>query len=489
LIVALFGVDGFGVITTYSETTDVTDVSVTDNIIEPLTTEGGRAFYVNPGVLNFTFQRNQITGKFGGRALAQAKNGLVEDNSIDGQGLGGRGLGSWGYPDADVWGHTTFRHNVFSGLTLGLSIIESNDVVAECNRFEENDTAVVILDNFGATNFDPTTIDLHTNSFLDSSTNGLDNSAITPGAVLAENNWWGCVAGPGNPGCDSVSGSADYTSFATSVPGCVSCSDDSQCGDGVACNGAETCNLLNSMCQSGTPVNCAPFADQCNDAACTEPSGTCVVTPKIDGFGCNDGDLCTSNDICQSGVCVGAGGSGDADNDGYCDLQENQAGCNPNDGKEIPVQPNVYSGGRLSRGGEVLLTYYAPADRTIHVGTDPSCATSGTCNLVSGFCTAGQVSDPCTTNADCNQPANTCRVVVNYAATPNLTLLKAFYKVRGTPKQDVLMSMFSPAKPGCSRKLDFVLPVNFKRAVWRVKASGTTGGKLRRDRDRVIYKP
>lgn len=480
------GDDGFGVITSYSETTDVTTVSVTDSIIVPLNAEGTRAFYINPGVNNFNFQRNTITGKFG-RALTQAKNGLVEDNTVDGLGLGGNGLGAWGYPDADVWGATTFRHNVFANLGTAISLFEANDVTVECNRFDSNTTGVAVFDGYGATNFDPTSIDLHTNSFLDNSSNAVANSAATPGNVLAANNWWGCVAGPGQPGCDSKAGAVTSAPVATSVPGCVGCTDDAQCSDGLACTGAETCNMA-GMCQSGTAVDCSGSADQCNDASCSEPSGSCVVTPKIDGFGCNDGSVCSSNDTCQAGVCVGSGGSGDADSDGYCDLQEQQAGCNPNDPQEIPPQANVYSGGRVNRGGEVLLTYRAPADRNVRVSSDASCATTAACSLGTGFCISGKVGDPCSSNAQCNQTAGTCRIVINYAATADLSLLDATVKSTGTPRQSIL-PLFTPATPGCSRKVDIAVPPAARSTIVRLRASGTTSGRLRRERDRIIYRP
>ena len=479
------GDDGFGVITTYSEGSDVTTVSVTDSIFEPLNAQGNRAFYVNPGVNNFNFQRNSVSGKFG-RSITQAKNGLVEDNTVDGQGLGGNGLGTWGYPDANVWGKTTFRHNVFTDLNTALSLFESNSVTVECNRFSSNATGVAIFDGLGTLNFNPTSTDIHTNSFLDNSSNGVDNSAATPGNVLAENNWWGCTAGPGQPGCDTKSGAVDSTPFATSVPSCVNCTDNAQCDDGLACTGTETCSL-GGMCQTGTPVDCSGSADQCNDAACSEPTGTCVVTPKIDGFGCNDGNTCTLNDVCQGGVCVGSGGAGDTDGDGYCDLQEQQAGCNANDPKEIPPQANVYSGGRITRGGEVLLTYRAPSDRNITVAGDPSCATVGVCSLGSGFCVAGKVGDPCSSNAQCNQVSGTCRLVINYAETPDLSLLEVSAKSTGMPRQD-LLSAFSPATPGCSRKVDVAVPPAARRTVLRLRASGTTSGRVRRDRDRIIYR-
>jgi hypothetical protein len=315
------GDDGFGFINTYAPANVTNSLTVADSIIEPLTTAGQRIFYVNPGVDAFNFLRNSVTGKFNGTALVQAQNGLVEDNEIDGQGLGGGGLGTWGYPDANVWGHTTFRGNIFTGLgTAAIAVFESNDVVVECNRFSDSNVGVRVSDGFGTPNFDPTTIDIHDNSFLDNATSGVSNLASTPGTISAGDNWWGCVTGPGNPGCDAVVGDVDVTPVATSAPACVSCSQDSDCDDGLTCTGAETCDTDTAMCQTGTPVDCA---DQCLTGVCLEPSGTCE--PVADGTVCDTGlvDMCSIDDECQSGVCEVLPGGGDDDSDGVCDADDN----------------------------------------------------------------------------------------------------------------------------------------------------------------------
>jgi hypothetical protein len=233
------GDDGFGVLTTFTTTNIVNSLSVADSVFEPLTSAGTRAFFINAGVDAFSFQRNEVTGKFDGVALTQAMNGSVEDNLLDGLGAGGAGLATWGFPDADVWGHTTFRGNVFVGLVGGISIFETNDVLIECNGFSDNDTGVRVSDGFGTANFDPTTIDLHDNSLLGNTTDGVRNIATTIGTVFAENNWWGCVSGPGNAGCDSVTGDVDFTPVATSAPACVNCVSDTD-GDTI-CDAADNC--------------------------------------------------------------------------------------------------------------------------------------------------------------------------------------------------------------------------------------------------------
>ena len=218
------GDDGFGVLTTYSTSSLVASLAVTDNAIEPLGAAGERAFYINPGVNSFTLARNQITGKFNSTARTQAKTGVVQANTVDGLGLGGRGLGTWGYPDATVWGHTTFQDNVFSGLARGVDVLSSNSTVLSCNQFVGNGTGVEVSDNDGGltTGFDPTTVSMHGNSFIGDTVHGAENSSVTAGTVSATSNWWGCAAGPGNPGCDTVNGALAITPVAPSVPTCVS---------------------------------------------------------------------------------------------------------------------------------------------------------------------------------------------------------------------------------------------------------------------------
>ena len=50
---------------------------------------------------------------------------------------------------------------------------------------------------------------------------GADGTAISSGLLNAEDNWWGCVGGPGTFGCDTVAGNVDFTPFLTEPPACV----------------------------------------------------------------------------------------------------------------------------------------------------------------------------------------------------------------------------------------------------------------------------
>jgi Dictyostelium (slime mold) repeat len=74
------------------------------------------------------------------------------------------------------------------------------------------------------------------------------------------------------------------------------CASDSECDDGVACNGFEMCVI--GKCQFGVPVVCDDGL-ACTVDACGEPSGLCTNTPNNET--CDDGFACTT-DTCLLGV-------------------------------------------------------------------------------------------------------------------------------------------------------------------------------------------
>ncbi|MBC7876562.1 MAG: hypothetical protein H7Y59_05265 [Anaerolineales bacterium] len=195
------GDDGFGVLTTYSETSDVDSLTVTDNLFEPLNTEGTRAFYINPGVNSFVFRGNDISGRFARTAFTQAKDGLVEENKVTGVGAAGSrsaGLGTWGYPDPTVYGATIFRNNEISGVATGVAIIEAENVTVENNIFSQIGYAVRVIPS-ASLPFDLSTIQIQLNSITNSDLEGVLKDASLPGIVDAERNWWGSSLGPTHP--------------------------------------------------------------------------------------------------------------------------------------------------------------------------------------------------------------------------------------------------------------------------------------------------
>jgi len=111
--------------------------------------------------------------------------------------------------------------------------------------------------------------------------------------------------------------SLDAFDFETCFEGCL---DDADCDDGLGCNGVETCNLVDNLCEPGTVVDCS---GQCLTGLCEEPSGTCE--PFADGTLCDTGlvEMCSVSDECLAGTCTVLDGGGDANGDGICDADDN----------------------------------------------------------------------------------------------------------------------------------------------------------------------
>jgi hypothetical protein len=218
---------------------------------------------------------------------------------------------------------------------------------------------------------------------------------------------------------------------------------------------------------------CTDDGNACTINACDGVEGVCVATVRPNGTICSDGDSCTINDSCQAGQCTG-GSTSDTDGDGDCDLREQDCGCDFNDAAEICLLPNRQIGRPSGNAGEVLMNWYEPTVLRAEVATDSSCDNVGQC--VASRCTRGKVYDVCSTDADCAQPPETCRTIVNWAFTPDIAL--DFAKIRRDP-----VPGYTPPTPGCSRKVDVALDPTRRITVLKLKARGTIDGRLRKERD------
>jgi hypothetical protein len=70
---------------------------------------------------------------------------------------------------------------------------------------------------------------IHDNNFAGDLPFGVENDSAASAA--AENDWWGCSLGPGNPGCDAVTGPVNFIPFLSApsaTPPC-SCTTNAQC--------------------------------------------------------------------------------------------------------------------------------------------------------------------------------------------------------------------------------------------------------------------
>jgi cysteine-rich repeat protein len=282
----------------------------------------------------------------------------------------------------------------------------------------------------------------------------------------------------GTEACDDAAENGTATSCCSAS--CQPNAAGTSCDDGNACTTADTCAGGANTCNGGAPPDCDDD-NSCTVDSCDTSLGCQHDSAPREGFACDDGNACTSSETCTAGVCTGTAG-GDADGDGYCDAQETLAGCNPNDGAEIPPQSTVFGGKPSNGDGNVLVSYVAPTNDKVLKATDPSCAAAGVCGGT-GFCTAGKIADKCTTNADCNQPANTCRVVANYAEVADLAVRKPFTVNRTDVSAD-----FAPLTPGCTRKVDITLDPGKRTNMFKVNVTGTVGGHPRRDADNFRYR-
>jgi hypothetical protein len=306
-----------------------------------------------------------------------------------------------------------------------------------------------------------------------------------------------CRSGSGNPNGGAVCDPDETCSGTAGAP----CPADAVQPSSFACRAAAgVCDVAENC--SGTPGQpcaadafkpastvCRPVANDCDVAEnCTGGTAACPSDGfKPDGSACNDNNICTETDSCTNGVCAGSPTGADTDGDGYCDLFENQVGCDPNDPQEIPPQAPTY-GGKGANRANVLVTYSGPSTTQITPTSDTSCTSSGACGspppgFPKGFCSEGRIGDACTTDAQCNLPPGTCRLVVNYADVPDLVLDYAVLNRHANA-----IAGFTPVHPGCSRKVDVTLDPSRPINRIRVKAEGTVAGHHGKDRDIFIYR-
>jgi hypothetical protein len=459
----------------------VTGNDVSDNLCDHVTC--GLNGFQSAGILLFdhalpmTLSGNTVTNCDMGiyHFTTDAGSTAITNNIVTGSRFEGVFLdqGTAALTGNTVSGGATYGIQVFS-FTIADGATGDSIGTISCNRIQNNVSAGIELEDADPMDsFEPTISG--SNNVI--SGNGMGAVNTTAATQNLENNYWGSGTGPNPPGSgDTVSAGIDAVPFRTTVPACIACTANADCVNGLACDGNETCNA--GTCQAGTATVCVPT--QCEaSSTCTEPAGNCVPTPKPNGVLCSDGAPCTVGDTCQGGVCT-PGPGGDADNDGDCDSEEASCGCNGMDGNEVCVLPNRLVGLPGNGVGEVLINWHTPTVRRPSPASDPSCQAAGVCT--GGRCTAGQINDLCTVNSDCNLAANTCRVIVNWADIADLTL--DYAKVGRTD----VTPLFTPATPGCSRKID--LPLDPARAAnrLRVKAEGTIDGRLRRDRDTIVYR-
>jgi hypothetical protein len=156
------------------------------------------------------------------------------------------------------------------------------------------------------------------------------------------------------------------------------CTDDADCDDGDACNGAETCGD-DGLCADGEAVNCDD-GDACTEGTCNSDDGTCdqADVDCDDGLDCTDDDCdmtdgCSNTSTCADGEMCTADGCVECETDADCD------------------------DGQTCEAGVCLGDCETDAD--CDDGT--FCNGTETCNTETGSCVGGE--DPCAaTECECD---------------------------------------------------------------------------------------
>jgi len=235
--------------------------------------------------VNVTDNRIALSGTLvvaAAHGVAVRGNGpvTITGNAIDGGGVGGAGGGAVP-PSSGVFIRSINSLANFAAIPSGASITGS------CNRITEFQNGVSIFDSVGMVlgGLNPgATVAINDSVIAGNALSGVANGG-TP-SIDAENNFWGCAAGPGNPGCDSVIGAVDFMPFAASAPDCVPSALGEECLAPTDC--------VSGFCADGV----------CCDDACTAPGARCD-TPAAPGMCIEDlGEPCIDGSTCELGFCV-----------------------------------------------------------------------------------------------------------------------------------------------------------------------------------------
>lgn len=186
------------------------------------------------------------------------------------------------------------------------------------------------------------------------------------------------------------------------------CTTDSDCDDGLQCNGQEVCDLVANRCVAGTAITCpGNFQD------CIEETGECACKPGhrlLPTGHCKKGAECTSDDDCdRSNVCLDREFCNTAK--GYCEIAPPVCGrnalCDPlADEGERCVCPQGTTGDPTDRCNPIpSCTVDADCDDGRFCTGPPQCASNNRCMNTSNLLIGAVI---CQENAICDESARAC---------------------------------------------------------------------------------
>ncbi len=230
---------------------------------------------------------------------------------------------------------------------------------------------------------------------------------------------------------------------------CKATTDCAKYEDGDACNGTLFCNKALGVCQMNpaTVVYCPTVNDTaCAANQCQPATGQCAMMPKPDQTPCSDGNLCTTGEACQSGICKASQGAdtcgckADADcakyEDGdacngklFCNLAQAKCELNPATVVVCPTGLDAVCGKNVcdKATGACALAFASTATLCDADGspcTPYDHCEAGKCKAdvslcqcqVAGDCAAWEDGDLCNGNLYCDVAAKKC--AVNPASVP-----------------------------------------------------------------------
>jgi parallel beta-helix repeat protein len=183
----------------------------TGNYLQPTTTGSDEKVMEFCGGATATIDHNTSTNCVTGIAVYGANNFTITNNTLSPL----TGAGDYGIVLDEIAASSSIIGNSVTNFNIGIFVGDgSSNNTFTGNTITNNDIGVQVDEYAGGTV--PAGLVFHNNNFSGNTTKGFDNKETT--SVNATNNWWGCAAGPGNTGCDSVSANVDFTPWLTVAP-------------------------------------------------------------------------------------------------------------------------------------------------------------------------------------------------------------------------------------------------------------------------------